>query len=176
MGLSVIQTVSWLISKSVSQSVDLPVFQTVSWLISQSVSQSMIGWMGLSVIQMVSWSISQSVMKSVSQWASHLISLAYVQSNISFQWVLNLLMVTASQMLNQSVSWSLCQSSDKPFIGKRNSHTAHLTISRWVSKSMKWLASWSIKKKTNQDKNLSGWKKNSQFMDKHRIKVKSIKW
>ena len=56
-------------------------------------------------------------------------------------------MVTASQMLNQSVSWSLCQSSDKPFIGKRNSHTAHLTISRWVSKSMKWLASWSIEKK-----------------------------
>lgn len=63
MGLSVIQTVSWLISKSVSQSVDLSVFQTVSWLISQSVSQSM----GLSVIQMVSWSISQSVMKSISQ-------------------------------------------------------------------------------------------------------------
>ena len=41
----------------------LSVIQTVSWLISQSVSQSM----GLSVIQMVSWSISQSVMKTVSQ-------------------------------------------------------------------------------------------------------------
>ena len=170
MGLSVIQTVSWLISKSVSQSVDLSVFQRVSWLISQLVSQSM----GLSVIQMVSWSISQSVMKTVSQWASHLISLAYVQSNISFQQVLNLLMVTASQMLNQSVSWSLCQSSDKPFIGKRNSHTAHL--SRWVSKSMKWLASWSIKKKQIKIKTFPVEKKNSQFMDKHRIKVKSIKW